>query len=124
MRLALGLDVGGTKILGVAITEDGTVVEEVRLSSPNSPTSLLAALENATTHLVDTVAPRRANVTAIGIGVPGLVDSNGVLNETVNLPAVEGVAIRDELDRRFARLFPDWSQKNFAIDNDGTCTAA
>jgi glucokinase len=33
-RLAVGLDIGGTKIAGGVVDEDGTILEELRVVSP------------------------------------------------------------------------------------------
>ena len=43
-RLACGVDVGGTKILGGVVDEDGVIVEELRVVSPATDTE---AIENA-----------------------------------------------------------------------------
>ena len=46
MSLTCGVDVGGTKILGGVVDEDGTVVEELRVVSPATD---VAAIEDAIT---------------------------------------------------------------------------
>ena len=40
MTLACGIDVGGTKISGGVVDEDGTVVEELRVESPATDAEL------------------------------------------------------------------------------------
>ncbi|HLX78911.1 MAG TPA: ROK family protein [Acidimicrobiales bacterium] len=125
MDVALGVDVGGTKILGVAVSRDGDVLEELPpVPSPNSPRQLLDSLEAAVRALIESARLRSDEVVGIGVGVPGLIDSNGVLNETANLPAVQGTPVRAELSRRLAPVIGDWSRTKLVIDNDGTCSAA
>ena len=55
MSLTCGVDVGGTKILGGVVDEDGTVVEELRVVSPATD---VAAIEDAITGLVTELAGR------------------------------------------------------------------
>ena len=57
MTLACGIDVGGTKILGGVVDEDGAIVEELRVESPATDAE---AIEKAIEGLVTRarVAPR------------------------------------------------------------------
>ena len=53
MTLACGIDVGGTKISGGVVDEDGSVLEELRVVSPATD---VEAIEDAITSLVDRAA--------------------------------------------------------------------
>jgi glucokinase len=85
MAVFIGLDVGGTNMKGARISETGKV--EAHLHEPvvrESPDGLLAQFERAVRTLGGS-----ASVTAVGIGLPGIVDHG---TETVrgvpNLPAL------------------------------------
>ena len=71
MSLTCGIDIGGTKIAGGVVDEDGTVVEQVRVESPATD---VEAIEDAVAELVGRLASRH-EITAVGIGAAGYVDS-------------------------------------------------
>ena len=68
--LACGIDVGGTKILGGVVDEEGSILEELRVESPATDTE---AIEKAIEHLVKELGSRH-DVTAVGIGAAGYID--------------------------------------------------
>ena len=124
MSVALGLDVGATKILALAVDGDGDVINEFRVKSSNSSRRLLDALEGATATLVESLGTRSEEVVGIGVGVPGLLDGHGVLNEVTNLPAVSGLPMTAELTRRLGHVFEHRERFRLVVDNDGMCSAA
>jgi glucokinase len=124
MSVALGLDVGGTKILAIAVNGDGTVINEIRVKSSNSRKRLLDSLEGATAMLVESLGSRAEELVGIGVGVPGLLDSHGVLEEAPNLPAVSGTPMTGELSRRLGHVFERRERFRLVVDNDGMCSAA
>ena len=105
----VGVDLGGTKCLAVAL-EGGTVVEECRVATPVGETALLDALAEVAT----SVGAGR-DVLGVGVGVPGLVDRGGVLRFAPNLPGVVDLDIKAELERRLGG--------QVRVDNDATCAA-
>src|SRR5690349_20505154 len=97
MSLSVGVDVGGTKILAIALDENGRRIgNEVRRPTPRGTDALFDALVG----VIAEVRASAGDIDAIGVGVPGLVDRNGRLAVGPNLPGVEDVAIRDELHAR------------------------
>ncbi|MFC6286560.1 ROK family glucokinase [Nocardioides sp. GCM10027113] len=70
MSLACGIDVGGTKIAGGVVDDDGTVLQKLRVDSPAAD---VEAIEDA---IADLVARLRADhdITAVGVGAAGYVD--------------------------------------------------
>ena len=90
----VGVDLGGTKCLAVAL-EEGTVVDERRVPTPVGETALLDALAE-----VATSVGAGPDVLGVGVGVPGLVDRGGVLRFAPNLPGVVDLDIKAELERR------------------------
>jgi len=105
----VGVDLGGTKCLAVAL-EAGNVVDERRVPTPVGETALLDALAG-----VATAVAGATDVVGVGIGVPGLVDRGGVLRFAPNLPGVVDLDIKAELERRLGGPV--------RVDNDATCAA-
>jgi glucokinase len=93
----IGLDVGGTKILGVLRGADGTILAEHRADSAYEREALLSAMSGVADALV---AASTEPVVALGIGIAGLVTPDGRLRYGPNLPGVEEVDVRAELVAR------------------------
>jgi len=70
VNLACGIDVGGTKIAGGVVDEDGQVVETLRVESPAAD---VGAIKDAIADLVGQLSARH-EITAVGIGAAGYVD--------------------------------------------------
>jgi len=107
---AIGVDVGGTKIVVALVDPDGTVVRlERRATSVGSTDAFLAGLREAVEAVRDETA------SAIGIGIPSAIDQrSGTAVFSVNIP-LAGVDVRS------------WATETFglvaAIDNDANCAA-
>jgi glucokinase len=80
---AIGIDVGGTKVLGVVIDSGApaTVLAEQRVPTPPGGAGLVEVLGE----LVDALRAD-GDVSAVGVGGPGLVDRDGVLRMGPHLP--------------------------------------
>lgn len=96
MVATIGLDIGGTKVLGVVLAADGTVVREARLASPHTGLDALVATGAA---LVGQLEGADEAGAPIGVGAAGLVDRDGVLRYAPNLPNVRDAPLRDALAR-------------------------
>lgn len=111
-RRAIGVDLGGTKLLVGAVDSDREV--HYRSTEPTvdrSADEVLAALEDELREAI-AAAPDAA---AIGLGVPATIDrERGVAVQTVNLPLVD-VPIRDRISQRLG--LPT------SLDNDGNVAA-
>ena len=70
--LAIGIDIGGTKMAAGVVDEAGTVVEQVRRDTPSSSPS---ATEQTIVEVVNELASRH-EVTAVGIGAAGFIDAD------------------------------------------------
>lgn len=106
----IGIDVGGTKALGVALSPDDEVIAEVRHRTPRGVASL-DALFDTLVEIVGELGPH-APVT---VGVPGLVTPEGVLRAAPNLDGVADLDVSGTLSRRLGRPV--------AVDNDANCAA-
>jgi glucokinase len=110
VRQLVGIDIGGTKIAALRISPEGEVEARHVISSPaTDQTAALPAIETAAAAVIDD------GVTAIGVGMAGLVDArSGVLLWTPNLvwrnlPLSEGLGARFGLP--------------VTVDNDATAAA-
>ncbi len=105
-RYAIGVDVGGTKIVsGVVDCDSGQVVSSAKLASPlQGADVLVAAIEQAITQ-ARAAAPAEvsAAVRGIGVGLAGQVDvPNGILRLGPNLAGgVTNVPITAPLTQQF-----------------------
>jgi glucokinase len=113
--LLAGIDVGGTKVLGIVLdpADPGTVLDEARVPTPDGQDALLDAMADVVRQLDGQVgAP---GVTSVGAGIAGLIDRTGRLCVSPNLPGRRNIDVAVELDRRLGLPI--------RIDNDATCAA-
>ena len=93
---AIGVDLGGTKILAGIVARDGSIVRRHERPTPqDSQEHVLAELEAAVAELLDD------SVGAVGFGVPSPIDqTRGVVVRCVNVP-LENAPLRDRMYERF-----------------------
>lgn len=106
----VGVDVGGTKCLGVVLDDDGKIVAEDRRPTPRGPGSLPKLIDTMA-ELIESFGPSRS----VGVGVPGLVTRQGVMRSAANLDGVADFDVAGLLGERLGR--------HVHVDNDGTCAA-
>jgi glucokinase len=107
-RRRIGIDVGGTKCLGVVLDDAGEVIEEQRRPTPPG-----------TEAFVDTLAELAGalGVTdSLGIGVPGMVTLDGIIKASPNLIDIADFHVGDMLSERLGF--------RVEVGNDATCAAA
>lgn len=80
----IGVDVGGTKILGIVLDAGGEAVGEWREATPSGGPAVLAAVFE----VIERLRADAGDVAGVGVGMPGLVDRHGVLRFAPNLPGV------------------------------------
>lgn len=98
MTVTIGLDVGGTKVLGVVLDAAGRIVVEERRPSPTGFGPLIDLMAAMTTDLSAVASDAGAEpVAGAGVGIAGLVDCDGVLRYGPNLPGVVDAPIGDAL---------------------------
>lgn len=103
-RRHVGIDVGGTKCLGLALSPEGEHLGELRIPTPNDPDELIATLAH--------IAAELGAEESLGIGVPGLVNRDGVLLAAPNVTSVRTLALRARLE--------DACGLRVIVDNDNT----
>jgi glucokinase len=83
---AIGLDIGGTKVMGVLLDPDEQVVGSVRLPTAHGVDGVVATALTAVRALTVGTGLVRAQLAGLGVGVPGLVDPiRGTVEQAVNL---------------------------------------
>ncbi|MBX3141626.1 MAG: ROK family protein [Trueperaceae bacterium] len=138
----VGIDVGGTKILGIVRSADGGVLARVRRKTPvGGNAALAAAVAELVGELLEQAAATDRTVTGIGVAAPGFIDSrSGVIVDASNLgvrdlPLTGGLADRFGLPVRLvhdvraatvaeATFGAGAGVANFAYVNIGTGVAA
>ncbi len=113
--VGIGIDVGGTKMLALLVSASGEVLAEQRIDTPARGPDLLAALAELASQLTSLVDVDVSPVVGIGVGVPGLVDTEGVLRFAPNLLGANGTAVRAGLMEILGEPL------HVAVDNDANC---
>lgn len=113
MPITIGVDMGGTKCLGVALDADGAVVAEHQLPTPADGDG--EAVIDALVAVVERCRGAAPSVDAVGIGVPGLVRPDGVLAFAPHLPGVTDLAVADAVAAR--------TGLRVRVENDNTAAA-
>ena len=104
--MKIGIDVGGTKCLGVAVDDSGKVVQQFRLPTPHAD-GLCDTLIEIVTQL--------GGASSLGIGVPGLISPEGVIRASPNLVGAKELPLRQMVEDRLGI--------KVLVENDATCAA-
>lgn len=110
-RSAIGIDVGGTKVAGVVVAENGDVLAEDLAETPaEDPRATMDTIVDVALRLMSRGAP-----SAIGVGAAGIVDfAAGVVRASPNI-AYRELPIRDIAAER--------TGLPCVLDNDATAAA-
>jgi glucokinase len=104
--MRIGIDVGGTKCLGVALDDTGKVVQEIRRPTPHA-TQLVEQLWEMYQAL--------GADGALGIGVPGLISPEGIIRASPNMQGAFNIEVGPQLRDRIG--------DNVSVENDATMAA-
>jgi glucokinase len=92
----IGIDLGGTKILGVRTNEQGEIAAELRVDTLGKEG--LDAVVGRMAQMVRDLTPVEGDVAGIGVGVPGPINPwQGIVYSPPNLPGWGTVPLRDML---------------------------
>src|SRR5665811_360154 len=71
-RLAVGIDIGGTKVAAGVVDQDGLILERLRRETPTTnPTAVVDTISDIVAEL-----RRRHHIVAVGVGAAGFVDAS------------------------------------------------
>jgi len=89
-----GVDLGGTNLRVAVVDPDGTVVDEQRFATPHALDDIVATIAGAVREL----APLRSDARALGVGAAGMVDHEGTIHYSPNVPAFLHAPVRARLE--------------------------
>ncbi len=111
-RARLGIDLGGTKIAGVVLNEDGTRLASARIPAPHGD---YATTVEAVADLVLRLEREAGRPCTIGVGMPGSLSPVTGLVRNANSHWLNGHPFGADLTQRFGRAV--------RVANDADCLA-
>ncbi len=119
-RVSLGVDIGGTKVLALAVDDAGTELDAERIVTPHvAERPAGEATADAVISVVRTLVARNgwslADVT-VGVGLPGMMTHDGILAFAPNLPTASGADLGAHLRARESEI-------RVVCANDADCAA-
>lgn len=109
-EVALGFDIGGTNIRALPVNAAGPCGDWLHERRPDDPQALIE-----TVAWIVAEAAQSYEITAVGIGCAGIVDRNGVVHTSPNIPTLVDFALKE----RLLQLV----DLPVTVDNDGTTGA-
>jgi glucokinase len=88
-----GVDIGGTNLRVALVDPDGTIVEQRAAGMPETLDGIADTIAGA----VRAIAPLRPDAQALGVGAAGMVDHDGVIHYSPNIPAFLKAPVRQRL---------------------------
>jgi fructokinase len=112
MSIRIGIDLGGTKIEGLALDAEGHELCRRRVATPRgSYDEIVAALGQ----LVETIEESCGGQGSIGIGIPGIVSPATGLIKNANTTLLNGRPLHQDIEARLSR--------SVKLANDANCFA-
>jgi fructokinase len=108
----LGIDLGGTKIAGIVLSEDGRVLWDARSATPRDD---YAGTIEAIADLVAAGEQAAGAACTVGLGIPGAISPATGLVKNANSTWLNGQPFQQDLERRLARPV--------RLANDANCLA-
>lgn len=115
--LAVGVDLGGTKLAAGLVAGDGGVLHRARRDTPDDAQAIIAEIADA---VAEIEAGYAVSGLPVGVGVAAIVDGKGVARWAPNLPLADW-PVEEELAKRLAG--EDGGARAVAVDNDANVAA-
>jgi len=106
--MRIGIDVGGTKVEGVALANDGQELARHRVATPTSYPAVLEAIAG----LVSSLESETTQRGSVGVGTPGFLQPGGLIRNS-NLQCLNDQAPDRDLSKAL--------QRPIRLDNDANC---
>ena len=105
-KYAFGIDVGGTSVKLGLLTIEGQIVEkwEIPTDVEDGGKNVLPDIAKSVNDKITEKGIDRNDIAGAGIGLPGPVDGNGVINKAVNLHWDRKFNVADELSKLLGGL--------------------
>ncbi len=102
-NFAIGIDLGGTKLLAAIIDRNGTILNRVKLpTNLKKPGDLVKLFCKAIDKLLAESGQNLSEVCAIGIGAAGLIDPDaGIILQAPNLNVLNGLDLKQPLEASY-----------------------
>lgn len=107
--VVVGFDIGGTNVRGVPLRADGSIGDTVKMRRPEDPGELVDTVAELTQQIADA---EHAGIGGVGVGCAGIVDNEGVVRTSPNIPSLVQFPLKAQLDERFGF--------ETVVDNDAT----
>ena len=87
MKYGFGIDLGGTTVKIAYFDENGTMIDkwEIPTVTENNGAQILPDIAASVKHYIDRCGIDSKDILGLGIGVPGPVNAQGVVNKCINL---------------------------------------
>ena len=115
--LRIGIDLGGTKIEGLALSPDGEEVARLRIQTPKDYERTLVAIQRLVSLIEDEAAAARGKAAfgSVGVGIPGTLSPATRLVKNSNSTWLNGHAFDKDLEAIMGRPI--------RVMNDANCFA-
>ena len=115
-KTVLAVDLGGTNMRMAAVGSDGNILFQTRTSTPSdvNPGGLIGLFSRLAAECRDAIGHEYV-ICAIAAGVPANINSEGILHNLPNLPSIEGMNLKSDLEREFG--------VPAVLENDATAAA-
>jgi glucokinase len=106
-----GVDLGGTNLRVAIVDPDGTIVAQQKVATPPTLDGICDGIAGA----VRSLAPHRPDAHALGVGAAGIVDFEGVIHYSPNVPSFLRAPVQARLGAALAMPV--------VVDNDANVAA-
>ena len=107
--VSVGFDSGGTNVRGVPVRADNSIGDTIKMPRPQDPSELVETIAALTDRLA---GAEQADVDAVGIGCAGIVDNDGTVRTSPNIPSLIHFPLKAQVDARMG--------VSSVVDNDAT----
>ena len=109
--MRIGIDLGGTKIEGIALSENGAIPQRVRVDTPRSYDACIDAI----VHVVREIEHVTSREGTVGVGIPGVIVPSTGLVKNANSAWLNGQPLAADLATALMRPV--------RVANDANCFA-
>lgn len=100
MMYKIGIDIGATKIMGI-VWDGKRVFHSIKILTPKNKKKFLFDLFEIIFVLVDLVGKNK--ILGINIAVAGILDNNGKMLKSPNLPIIDNINLKNLVSRKFRK---------------------
>jgi len=115
-KYAVGVDLGGTNVVVVLMSEAGKVIADTRFSTraDKGPDFVIKNISENVKVMINKAKIEVKDVTKLGIGAPGPLDSKkGIVLVAPNMPGWKNIKLKDDLEK--------YLKIKAGVENDANC---